>query len=65
AAASILAKVYRDRIMLKLDKKYPQYGFAIHKGYPTKHHREMLGMYGVSVIHRKSFRPCFFCDKMS
>ncbi|MFA5249777.1 MAG: ribonuclease HII, partial [Candidatus Paceibacterota bacterium] len=42
AAASILAKVYRDRIMLKLDKKYPQYGFAIHKGYPTKHHREML-----------------------
>jgi ribonuclease HII len=61
AAASILAKVYRDRIMLRLDKKYPQYGFARHKGYPTKIHKENLKIYGPAVIHRKSFRPvCFY-----
>ncbi|MFA5747196.1 MAG: ribonuclease HII [Candidatus Paceibacterota bacterium] len=61
AAASILAKVYRDRIMLRLDKKYPQYGFARHKGYPTKIHKENLKVYGPAVIHRKSFGPvCFY-----
>jgi ribonuclease HII len=61
AAASILAKVYRDRIMVRMDKKYPHYGFAEHKGYPTKIHRENLKIYGPAVIHRKSFRPvCFY-----
>ena len=64
AAASILAKVYRDRIMQKADKKYPQYGFARHKGYPTKHHKEMLKVFGPTVIHRKSFRPVCFYSKI-
>jgi len=55
AAASILAKVTRDRIMLKYDKLYPEYGFAKHKGYPTKEHRDILREIGPSRIHRKSF----------
>ncbi len=55
AAASILAKVTRDRIMLKYDKLYPEYGFARHKGYPTKEHRDILKRIGPSRIHRKSF----------
>ncbi len=57
AAASIIAKVTRDRIMLDLDKTYPQYGFARHKGYGTKSHIEALNNHGPSPIHRKSFRP--------
>lgn len=57
AAASILAKVTRDRIMVELDKKYPEYGFAKHKGYPTKAHLEALEKYGVLEIHRKSYGP--------
>jgi ribonuclease HII len=57
AAASILAKVYRDRIMERYDKKYPQYGFKKHKGYPTKFHLKMLKKYGSCKIHRKSFKP--------
>ena len=57
AAASIIAKVTRDRIMDELDKEYPQYGFKKHKGYVTKFHREMLQKYGVSSIHRKTFAP--------
>ena len=57
AAASILAKVTRDRIMLKYHKKYPQYGFAQHKGYPTKLHQAILKKYGLCKIHRKSFGP--------
>jgi ribonuclease HII len=65
AAASILAKVYRDRIMQKADKKYPQYGFARHKGYPTKHHRKMLEVFGPALIHRKSFRPVCFYSKIN
>ena len=64
AAASILAKVYRDRLMKKADKKYPQYGFARHKGYPTKHHRKMLDVFGPALIHRKSFRPVCFYSKI-
>jgi ribonuclease HII len=64
AAASILAKVYRDRIMVRMDKKYPQYGFAKHKGYPTKVHKENLKIYGPAVIHRKSFRPVCFYSRM-
>jgi len=57
AAASIVAKVTRDRLMLKLDKKYPQYGFAQHKGYGTIQHREMLLRYGPCPVHRRSFKP--------
>ena len=55
AAASILAKVSRDRHMLELDAGYPQYGFAKHKGYPTALHYQMLGEYGISPVHRRSF----------
>ena len=55
AAASIVAKVSRDRLMYELDKKYPQYCFNKHKGYGTKLHYEMIKKYGVSDIHRKSF----------
>ena len=55
AAASILAKVSRDRYMLEMAEKYPQYQFEKHKGYGTKLHYEMLEKYGVSDIHRKSF----------
>ena len=59
AAGSILAKVTRDRIMVEYDKKYPEYGFAKHKGYGTKMHLEALQKYGVTPIHRRSFRPVF------
>lgn len=55
AAASILAKVARDRYMEELDYKYPQYQFAKHKGYATKLHYEMIEKYGVSEVHRPSF----------
>ena len=55
AAASILAKVSRDRFMVELDEKYPQYGFAKHKGYGTKAHMEAIQKFGVSEVHRKSF----------
>ena len=57
SAASIIAKVARDREMIELDKKYPQYGFACHKGYPTKAHREALKKYGAICEHRRSFKP--------
>lgn len=55
AAASILAKVSRDRYMLKLDEKYPQYQFAKHKGYGTKLHYEMIAEHGICEEHRKTF----------
>ena len=55
AAASILAKVSRDRHCMEMDKEYPEYGFAKHKGYATKDHREAVLKYGVSPVHRKSF----------
>ncbi|MCX5702352.1 MAG: ribonuclease HII [Candidatus Omnitrophica bacterium] len=55
ASASILAKVIRDRIMSFYDKKYPQYGFLRHKGYPTKMHRDALKRFGPCKIHRTSF----------
>lgn len=55
AAASVLAKVTRDRYMLKLCEKYPEYQFQKHKGYGTKLHYEMIEKYGISDIHRKSF----------
>lgn len=57
AAASILAKVTRDRIMKEYDLLYPEYGFAKHKGYPTLQHKEALKKYGVTPIHRRTFRP--------
>ena len=55
AAASILAKVTRDRLLLEYDKKYPEYGFAAHKGYGTKAHYEAIAAHGITEIHRKSF----------
>lgn len=55
AAASILAKVTRDRLMLEEDKKYPQYNFKKHKGYGTKEHTDAILKYGLSPIHRPSF----------
>ncbi len=56
AAASILAKVSRDRYTTELDKMYPQYGFAKHKGYPTKEHYEAIEKYGPSPVHRLTFK---------
>lgn len=56
AAASIIAKVTRDKIMEKLHEIYPQYGFLKHKGYPTKAHYEAIRMYGPSPVHRLSFK---------
>ena len=60
ACASILAKVSRDRYMLKMAEKYPQYQFEKHKGYGTKLHYEMLDEYGVSDIHRKTFLKSWY-----
>lgn len=57
AAASIIAKVTRDRIMLELDAKHPEYGFARHKGYGTQAHLEAIRKYGPLPCHRKTFRP--------
>lgn len=57
AAASILAKVTRDALMVKLDKRYPEYGFAHHKGYGSVAHLEALRRYGPSPVHRRSFKP--------
>lgn len=57
SAASILAKVTRDRQLLALDKQYPNYGFAQHKGYPTKAHLQAIEQYGVLVEHRRSYKP--------
>lgn len=55
ACASILAKVFRDRLMLKYDKMYPQYGFAKHKGYGTKEHIDAIKKFGPCEIHRRTF----------
>lgn len=63
AAASVLAKVTRDRFMLEMDKKYPEYQFAKHKGYGTKLHYEMLTKYGPSEIHRMTFLKSFYENK--
>ena len=57
SAASIIAKVARDKEMKALDALYPEYGFASHKGYPTKAHREALIKYGALCCHRRSFKP--------
>jgi ribonuclease HII len=57
SAASILAKVARDTMMLELDRNYPEYGFSRHKGYPTATHLKALENHGISPVHRKSFGP--------
>ena len=56
AAASILAKVARDRYITRMDEIYPEYGFSKHKGYPTKDHKEAVAKYGPSPIHRLTFK---------
>ncbi|MBQ8967649.1 MAG: ribonuclease HII [Ruminococcus sp.] len=63
AAASILAKVARDRYMLEMAKQYPQYQFEKHKGYGTKLHYQMLDMYGESPIHRPSFLKKYYAKR--
>jgi ribonuclease HII len=57
AAASVVAKVYRDRRMCQLDRDYPQYGLASHKGYSTPEHKQALAAHGPCPLHRRSFRP--------
>ncbi|MFZ5806204.1 MAG: ribonuclease HII [Verrucomicrobiota bacterium] len=57
AAASIIAKEYRDRLMEQFDAEYPQYGLARHKGYGTAEHLEAIQLYGISPLHRRSFAP--------
>jgi ribonuclease HII len=57
AAASILAKVHRDTALIELDSRYPGYGFAAHKGYPTAAHLQALQILGVTPVHRRSFAP--------
>ncbi|MBK15677.1 MAG: ribonuclease HII [Chloroflexi bacterium] len=57
AAASIIAKVTRDQIMVDFDKVYPEYGFGNHKGYGTKAHIDSINNYGITPLHRKSFEP--------
>ena len=57
AAASVIAKVTRDKMMYDLDKLYPEYGFASHKGYPTKKHLEAIHKYGLIDGYRKSYGP--------
>lgn len=65
SAASIIAKVTRDRILVQLDAKYPEYGFASHKGYGTKRHLAALKKYGATPAHRKTFRPVAQLDQLS
>lgn len=60
AAASVLAKVTRDDLMLEMAEKYPQYGFQIHKGYGTRAHYEALRTHGASAIHRRTFLKKFY-----
>ena len=57
AAASVIAKVTRDRMLIELDKKYPMYDFKHNKGYPTKKHLEAINQYGIIDLHRKSYAP--------
>lgn len=65
AAGSILAKVVRDHIMLGYDRLYPDYGFARHKGYPTKAHLEAMEKYGVLPFYRKSYGPVARMNQMT
>ena len=57
AAASILAKVTRDRLMIEMDQQFPRYGFAQHKGYGTQQHRDAIAQHGPCPQHRHSFAP--------
>ncbi|HMO66656.1 MAG TPA: ribonuclease HII, partial [Verrucomicrobiota bacterium] len=57
AAASVLAKVTRDRLMIEADARWPAYGFAVHKGYPTPAHLAALARHGPCPLHRRSFAP--------
>ena len=59
AAASVIAKVTRDRMMYELDKIYPMYDFKHNKGYPTKKHRDAIAQYGITKYHRLSYKPVF------
>lgn len=63
AAASVLAKVTRDDLMLEFAQRYPEYGFEVHKGYGTKAHYEALRMHGASAIHRNTFLKKFYGEK--
>ncbi len=65
AAASIVAKVTRDRMMLELDALDPRYGFARHKGYATKEHLDAVSRFGYSDVHRRTFRPPSLFDRMA
>ena len=65
SAASIIAKVARDREMVVLDKQYPEYGLAGHKGYPTAVHMKALKEHGATIIHRRSFRPVRECLELA
>lgn len=65
SAASIIAKVHRDKLMRKLSRKYPRYGFAKHKGYGTKAHQEAIYNHGLSRVHRRSFRLDKFLNHTS
>lgn len=65
AAASIIAKVTRDRIMCELGDAYPQYGFAEHKGYATPPHLQALRQHGPCPVHRMSFAPCRECSQLA
>jgi ribonuclease HII len=62
AAASIVAKVYRDACMRVWDKVFPQYGFASHKGYSTPEHQRAIEQYGLTPLHRRSFEPVRVCS---
>ena len=57
SAASVIAKVERDKYMIKLDEEYPQYNLKKHKGYPTKEHIQLVKQYGITKIYRRSFKP--------
>ena len=63
AAASILAKVTRDRFMEEMDAQYPEYGFAVHKGYGTRRHYDAIREYGMCPIHRRTFLKKFYGEK--
>ena len=65
AAASIVAKVTRDRMMLELHAEYPSYGFNRHKGYATREHLQAVAQFGYTAVHRQSFRPPSLFDKIS
>jgi ribonuclease HII len=64
SAASVIAKITRDRLLMKMDAVYPEYGFARHKGYGTPQHLAALKKYGATPLHRKSFRPVAQLDQL-